>query len=763
MAAGQRLREPLLLRQPEDDLADEEEHHIVPAVECSHSSARTSPLAGATGGGCLEDASPSCFSIFSEARRYTQQHMSALSRAAGDGYREALMFPAMVRWGSVTSINLRAFDMSLGAEDVGSASRYSNPGRANVGRAWMGARLFHALKEAARGVRFPYRVAAALGLQQEGENYKTYYSRRHRQSARGGEGLVVCLPMCISEISSNGRTRERTDLNQLDLLRECLSRIKRPTAQLAAILRPSEFTHLSCLNPGPGKDMIGHADVDSGASSGARAKKDVFFRLTPLELPTVRQRGASADGSTRTGHACIEDEQQDVQRLGLGDFRALQPLGDAEVLVREGAVVVGLDPVRAVITTSRLYVVVPPGDDKVLQQLQNRLWKAGAFQDFPEEGRESAASTRPTWAGIGPGVGQGHTFQEVALGAVLATVLDFYVEQVRVLAYTSVSVWNSVRRRVSSAEMNKLLLLRVRMEDMLRQVEGVHLVMETLHDQVDPQHAHALGGFKLEDAGHNCRAAGDGVGVREVAWLLEEHMGEIVVLRAYLKNILEELEDMRVLLQFQLLCSQNKLLRAEVGFQTVTAWICAGCLVGGVFGMNFHNGFESSHAGPVASAAAVEALQASAGGGWLARVTVENHTAAAPGHANENMTVGEGGFEGIGTEGSSHVVVSWIWLQVVVGTTLGDRRGAWCLVARFSTVSRAQPVGVCKSCQERGVRGEARQHFGLSQVCKGPACLLSDANSMLVSAGRDYSGGFPDVCNAIPARSLSQVTARPFY
>jgi hypothetical protein len=511
------------------------------------------------------EAGAGCFSIFSEATRYTQQRISALSRAAGEGCRDAIMFPAIARWGSVTSLNLRAFDMSFSPEDPESSgpARYSVPRPASGVQSWVGARLWFALREAARGVRFPYKVASVLGLHHDDENYKSYYSRRHRQAARGGEGLVVCLPMRILEISASGRTRERIDLNQLDLLRECFRHMKRPNFQLAAILHPAKFANLESLKDSLQGDRHGgegHPDHEGDAHGSARSRKDVFFSLTP-DLSSGRLHAAGSDDASIG--VSIAAEHLDLQQLRLGDFRALQPLGNAEVLVRDGAVVVGLDPVRAVLTSSRLYVVVPPGDDNVLQQLQDRLWKAGAFQGASSSRRErsdgDAAVRGAPAVAFGPGLGKcGSKFQEAALGAVFATVLDFYMEQVRLLAYTSVSVWNAVRWRVSSAEMNKLLLLRVRLEELLRQVEGVDLLMETLHVQVDLQSAHSCGGFSLGDTGRDARGAGgvpqDGVGVREVAWLLEEHMGEIGVLRTYLKNILEELEDMRVLLQFQLLC-----------------------------------------------------------------------------------------------------------------------------------------------------------------------------------------------------------------
>jgi hypothetical protein len=123
-----------------------------------------------------------------------------------------------------------------------------------------------------------------------------------------------------------------------------------------------------------------------------------------------------------------------------------------------------------------------------------------------------------------------------------------------------------------SAEMNKLLLLRLRIQDLMRQVEGVHAVMEALHAEAHEDHAirdrsaaAAAAAASNSNKGGQCGPldGGEGGGVGgdkedsetlgslEVAWLLEEHMGEIGVLRSYLKSLLEELEDMRKLLQFQ--------------------------------------------------------------------------------------------------------------------------------------------------------------------------------------------------------------------
>jgi hypothetical protein len=113
----------------------------------------------------------------------------------------------------------------------------------------------------------------------------------------------------------------------------------------------------------------------------------------------------------------------------------------------------------------RLYVVVPPGDEHVSDQLQANMRKAGAFSSgsvnefgWGLEGEEfSSDAPRGECHALGEGVGGGRggqggggkTFQAAALGAVFSTVFDFYVEQVSLLAHTSVGVWHAVRRRLS--------------------------------------------------------------------------------------------------------------------------------------------------------------------------------------------------------------------------------------------------------------------------------------------------------------------------
>ena len=59
--------------------------------------------------------------------------------------------------------------------------------------------------------------------------------------------------------------------------------------------------------------------------------------------------------------------------LQFRDLRCLQGITEPVIHVREGAIVASFDPIRAVITCSRMFVVLHPGEDSELQQLMPRL------------------------------------------------------------------------------------------------------------------------------------------------------------------------------------------------------------------------------------------------------------------------------------------------------------------------------------------------------------------------------------------------------
>ncbi|EKX45468.1 hypothetical protein GUITHDRAFT_108732 [Guillardia theta CCMP2712] len=343
----------------------------------------------------------------------------------------------------------------------------------------------------------------------------------------GISNLVTCLPMKICEISQDGRMVEREDLNQFGLLAEYFVGMKVETG-LRKILFPN-------------------VDLQGKPWHGGSKKTTHFFRES----------------------SCMSD-----QFLRMRDLRPLQTLSTAAVIVKEGAIVVGLDPLRAVIMERAAYVVVPEGDEGLLQQLRSEILRR------KEESQQD--------------------FQLVVMDALVDTVLQSYIDQIQLHIYSSAMIQLSMKKRIEK-------------------VDGVYAALESVHD------SGAAGGE--EEPERPEPQEGDFMYKKmQVEGRLDGYMVELLNLRFNLRKILKEIHDSKMLVQLKLSYSQNKLLRAEVAFQMALAWLSAGVFVSAVFGMNLHNGLE-----------------------WMQT----NGTRLVP---TSQQGAGEG---------------TWVWLEVVVGTTLG--------------------------------------------------------------------------------------------
>jgi hypothetical protein len=96
--------------------------------------------------------------------------------------------------------------------------------------------------------------------------------------------------------------------------------------------------------------------------------------------------------------------------LQFRDLRCLQGITEPVIHIRKGAIVVSLDPIRAVITSSNMYVVLHEGQDSELQPLVPRL----------------RANSAPHIDGVG--ALQALPFELQALDAVLYTAFLWHIE-----------------------------------------------------------------------------------------------------------------------------------------------------------------------------------------------------------------------------------------------------------------------------------------------------------------------------------------------
>lgn len=114
------------------------------------------------------------------------------------------------------------------------------------------------------------------------------------------------------------------------------------------------------------------------------------FDLSRMDLLAIcRNVGISSSSRTNLGSL-----------VALRDMQVLQIKSEPAILVRRGAILVSLDPIKAIITAHELYVLVPDGSDSVLEPLRIRL-------DHAAKQRLTAHACRGGGSGGGGGGGGG--------------------------------------------------------------------------------------------------------------------------------------------------------------------------------------------------------------------------------------------------------------------------------------------------------------------------------------------------------------------
>jgi len=101
--------------------------------------------------------------------------------------------------------------------------------------------------------------------------------------------------------------------------------------------------------------------------------------------------------------------------LQLRDLRALQDVQRPSLMVRTGAILVSIEPLKAIITRDRAFVVVPEGADDLLEPLLRHV-------------RQNSADGLSSSAGRG---GSSTSFEFVALEALLRTLVSHHTQEVQ--------------------------------------------------------------------------------------------------------------------------------------------------------------------------------------------------------------------------------------------------------------------------------------------------------------------------------------------
>ena len=297
----------------------------------------------------------------------------------------------------------------------------------------------------------------------------------------------------------------------------------------------------------------------------------------PLALPLAR--GKLSQGS----YVCM------LARVPVHGWKrtgVIQSKSEPAILVRRGVILVSLEPVRAIVTADRLYVLVPDGSDGLLEPIRVRLHKAAKQRQDSKATSVGAAKD-----------GGAYDFSEVAFEFRALEVIFMSAAAIkrRDAAETqkeAQQVLDSVRQSLSSRRLSRVLRLKKRLAEVLNVVTGCRDAFQEV--QEDEQMALMyLTALKANAAAFDERLRAGSWNTDEVELLLDSYEQEMASMTRQLKMLGQEIEATEALLKLQLDTARNNLIKVDVSFGVAALWLTACSVISGYYGMNLVNGHES--------------------------------------------------------------------------------------------------------------------------------------------------------------------------
>ena len=287
--------------------------------------------------------------------------------------------------------------------------------------------------------------------------------------------------------------------------------------------------------------------------------------------------------------------------LQLRDIRALQDVQHPSFMVRIGAILVSIEPLNAIITRDRAFVIVPDGADDLLEPLMNRL----RHKHSDPQAQEVA-------------------FEFLALEALLVTLVTHHKQEVRRCEAEAAVILKAIRKAFSSKLLNKILLLKRSIETILRLVQGTQAALEGVQQDRDqlalmflsrhrqsPSHgpqnrepaslhngSASIRGDRSQVWGAESRRGFQGANAGNVGYydvvqaevLLDAYALEFEGLTSSLRLLEKEIDATEDYLQFKLDTARNKLIRLDVLLGIVGTWLAFSQCITGFYGMNLSYG-----------------------------------------------------------------------------------------------------------------------------------------------------------------------------
>ncbi|GLD92952.1 hypothetical protein PINS_up001544 [Pythium insidiosum] len=326
-----------------------------------------------------------------------------------------------------------------------------------------------------------------------------------------------------------------------------------------------------------GRSLMLHFDMDGNATFVEMSRQDVLKMTQEVATDGVGNMTASEAeavvhaarmASTNDGNAPF-GKIVDVQRVHARDIRkldnAFSVTNEASIELRNQAILICADPLRAIIMRNGCLVFVPDGADSLLSIVKQNV--ITVFQ----EPAEMAYEFRMLEALLGTMCHHfSNYYNKTAPG--ITTALDCLATG-----------------KTSTSELEKLRSFKNTMNEFESQVDGVRralleildneedlrlLYLTKLHS--DPSLLSDLWSYDSEEA--------------EV--LIENYLQEIVSTRTKALLMQRRIENTESLVTMKLDSMRNYLLGVDIFFSILTISISIGTFIGGVFGMNLESGLK---------------------------------------------------------------------------------------------------------------------------------------------------------------------------
>mmetsp|Transcript_21234 Transcript_21234/g.70474 ORF Transcript_21234/g.70474 Transcript_21234/m.70474 type:complete len:459 (-) Transcript_21234:297-1673(-) len=260
----------------------------------------------------------------------------------------------------------------------------------------------------------------------------------------------------------------------------------------------------------------------------------------------------------------------------LRDIRFVMSKSEPVVLIRQGVILVSFDPIKAVISCSKSFVIIPEGADEVLEPLKRRL--ASAQND-------TKLNSIP--------------FEFSCLEAILITLAALKKRDVNHCLQEGKTILRLVRRKMSSRLLNKILALKKKLSETYESVVGCVNALEEVQDSDT-----LMSLMYLTQINHNPQSFLEALrqeswNTDEVELLLDSYSQDLSAMASQLNLLDQEIESTEALLKLKLDTARNTLIKVDVSFGIASLWLTACSLISGYYGMNLQSGHQADVDNPL--------------------------------------------------------------------------------------------------------------------------------------------------------------------